>query len=80
MVLFRYDNPAKRLDLPDGCADLITMNQGLHHLDQNGLLGFLAEVKRLLRPGGECRCHRHRRPCAVLDAGLVLGSFAGGVG
>ena len=52
VVLFRYDNPGKRLDLPDECADLVTMNQGLHHLEQSGLVAFLKEIQRVLRPGG----------------------------
>jgi SAM-dependent methyltransferase len=33
-------------------VDLVTINQGLHHLNQAGLMDFLAQVKRILRPGG----------------------------
>lgn len=40
------------LRLPSGCADLVTMNQGLHHLPQARLPFFLAEVMRILRPSG----------------------------
>ena len=32
--------------------DLVTMNQGLHHLPQSHLLEFVGEVYRILRPGG----------------------------
>jgi len=28
------------------------MNQGLHHLPQSQILPFLAQVRRILRPGG----------------------------
>ncbi|CAE8659898.1 unnamed protein product [Polarella glacialis] len=38
--------------IPDSSLDLVTMMQGLHHLRQNRLLPFLAEVVRVLRPGG----------------------------
>lgn len=35
--------------LPDGCADVITISQALHWMEPNGTL---AEIARLLRPGG----------------------------
>jgi SAM-dependent methyltransferase len=38
--------------IPNDAADLVTMNQGLHHLIPSQLPGFLAEVARVLRPGG----------------------------
>lgn len=41
--------PAEDLPFPDRSFDLITICMGLHWLDQDR---FLAEVKRLLRPGG----------------------------
>lgn len=38
--------------VPSHCADLVTMNQGLHHIPQEHLPLFLKEVYRVLRPGG----------------------------
>eukprot|EP00756_Hemistasia_phaeocysticola_P008399 Hpha_TRINITY_DN14610_c2_g13::TRINITY_DN14610_c2_g13_i1::g.48367::m.48367 len=45
-------NLCDNLDVPTGAADLITMNQGLHHLPPCQLPAFLSEVVRILRPGG----------------------------
>lgn len=38
--------------IPSGAADLVTMNQGLHHLPPSLLRSFLREVRRVLRPNG----------------------------
>ncbi|CUE70093.1 FAD-linked oxidase, putative, partial [Bodo saltans] len=38
--------------VPSNTADLVTMNQGLHHIPQERLADFLREVHRVLRPGG----------------------------
>jgi SAM-dependent methyltransferase len=38
--------------IPDNSADLVTINQGLHHIPPARLLPFLREVLRILRPGG----------------------------
>lgn len=38
--------------VPDGACDLVTMNQGLHHLPPDRIMSFLAAVRRVLRPGG----------------------------
>ena len=40
------------LEVPDASVDLVTMMQGLHHIPQQHLPGFLQEVVRVLRPGG----------------------------
>jgi SAM-dependent methyltransferase len=61
-----FGNPV-RFDLPTDCANLVTMNQGLHHLPPSKLPAFLAEVRRVLRPGGifivrEHDCSEHLRP------------------
>ena len=50
-VFIDYKNPT-RLDIPDNAADLVTLNQGLHHFPQQSLIPFLQEVYRVLRPGG----------------------------
>lgn len=41
--------PAERCELPDACADLITVAQALHWFD---LERFYAQVRRVLKPGG----------------------------
>jgi SAM-dependent methyltransferase len=41
--------PAERLDVPDACADLVTVAQSLHWFD---LDRFWPEVRRVLRPAG----------------------------
>ena len=38
--------------IPDGVVDLVTMNQGLHHLPPDQIHDFLIAVRRILRPGG----------------------------
>ncbi|TEB18997.1 oxidoreductase [Perkinsus sp. BL_2016] len=40
------------LPIPSNSVDLVTMNQGLHHLHQNQIVNFLKIVYRILRPGG----------------------------
>ena len=50
-VFIDYKNPT-RLDVPDSAADLVTLNQGLHHFPQHCIVPFLQEVYRVLRPGG----------------------------
>ena len=42
----------EKLDISTESADLVTMNQGLHHLPQACLMQFLSEIRRILRPGG----------------------------
>ena len=54
-VAFDYvsDVAAEKLDkIPSGSVDLVTMNQGLHHIPLQNLFGFLTEVLRMLKPGG----------------------------
>ena len=46
-----YENPVK-IDIPSSSADLITLNQGLHHQPQDKLMQFLSEIYRILRPNG----------------------------
>jgi predicted methyltransferase len=38
--------------VPANCCDLVTINQGLHHLPPASLPLFLRGVRRMLRPGG----------------------------
>jgi SAM-dependent methyltransferase len=48
---FDYSAPSVA-DVPDASVDVITMLQGLHHMPQDRLMGFLADMRRALRPGG----------------------------
>lgn len=48
---------ARRVPLPDGCADLVTMLDVVEHLAPAELDAALAEVLRLLRPGGRLLVH-----------------------
>eukprot|EP00591_Stephanopyxis_turris_P015246 CAMPEP_0195541584 /NCGR_PEP_ID=MMETSP0794_2-20130614/51160_1 /TAXON_ID=515487 /ORGANISM="Stephanopyxis turris, Strain CCMP 815" /LENGTH=1794 /DNA_ID=CAMNT_0040675687 /DNA_START=95 /DNA_END=5479 /DNA_ORIENTATION=+ len=46
------DNANEKLAvIASDSIDLVTMNQGLHHIPIEKLYGFLTEVKRILRPG-----------------------------
>jgi FAD/FMN-containing dehydrogenase len=42
----------EELPIPSNSVDLVTMNQGLHHLHQEQVTNFLKIVYRILRPGG----------------------------
>lgn len=44
------------LGFPDGAFDLVYIREVLHHI--HGLVGFLKEVKRILKPGGVVCCLR----------------------
>eukprot|EP01129_Flabellula_baltica_P011862 TRINITY_DN5265_c0_g1_i1.p1 TRINITY_DN5265_c0_g1~~TRINITY_DN5265_c0_g1_i1.p1 ORF type:complete len:846 (-),score=152.13 TRINITY_DN5265_c0_g1_i1:17-2554(-) len=46
-----YENPTLQF-LDDEISDLVTINQGLHHLPQEQILSFIREIYRVLRPGG----------------------------
>ena len=39
-------------NMDNECVDLVTMNQGLHHLPQLQIIEFLEEIYRVTRPGG----------------------------
>jgi SAM-dependent methyltransferase len=71
------DNAALKLScIPSGSIDLITMNQGLHHIPIEKLHGFLVEVNRILSPNGVFIIREHdlevngedgKVPYAMLD-------------
>lgn len=61
--------------IPDESADLVTMNQGLHHLPQNHIMKFLAEIWRILRPGGFVIIREHdAKPLQVLHCTSFMSS------
>eukprot|EP01124_Arcella_intermedia_P030358 TRINITY_DN6633_c0_g1_i1.p1 TRINITY_DN6633_c0_g1~~TRINITY_DN6633_c0_g1_i1.p1 ORF type:complete len:1288 (+),score=268.88 TRINITY_DN6633_c0_g1_i1:8-3871(+) len=51
-VPFDILNVDPNLAIPNESVDLVTMNQGLHHIPQEQLPVFLNLVWRILRPGG----------------------------
>lgn len=51
-ICFDYSQDTQIAHLTSGSCDLITMNQGLHHIPEHRLDGFLQEIRRLLKPGG----------------------------
>lgn len=50
-VTFRYGG-AERIDLPDASTDVVMMFKSLHHVPRAELDNALAEIARILRPGG----------------------------
>lgn len=66
-----YSNVAvPKWDIPNESADLVTMNQGLHHLSYEEIPKFLSEVRRILRPGGLfiMREHDAKPPAKVISS------------
>jgi SAM-dependent methyltransferase len=51
----RFANATHRIPCPDGCASAVYSSHMIEHLDRNEARAFLAEVKRVLRPGGIVR-------------------------
>lgn len=51
----RYANAASRIPCPAGCAAAVYSSHMIEHLDRVEARAFLAEVKRVLRPGGVVR-------------------------
>ena len=66
----------KLISIPTGVVDLVTMNQGLHHIPIDNLFDFLNEVKRIMSPNGTFIIREHdlctdaidgKVPYAMLD-------------
>eukprot|EP00927_Polykrikos_kofoidii_P039712 TRINITY_DN34044_c0_g1_i1.p1 TRINITY_DN34044_c0_g1~~TRINITY_DN34044_c0_g1_i1.p1 ORF type:complete len:1636 (-),score=267.52 TRINITY_DN34044_c0_g1_i1:22-4929(-) len=69
------------MDVPSEVADLVTLNQGLHHLPQDKLHTFLEEVFRILRPGGVFILREHDASPELMDvldlAHSIFNAFTG---
>eukprot|EP01130_Rhizamoeba_saxonica_P011264 TRINITY_DN4671_c0_g1_i1.p1 TRINITY_DN4671_c0_g1~~TRINITY_DN4671_c0_g1_i1.p1 ORF type:complete len:1492 (-),score=328.12 TRINITY_DN4671_c0_g1_i1:22-4221(-) len=80
-----YDNPVNMGHIEGESADIITMNQGLHHLPQNHLMQFVENIYRILRPGGifivrehDLDLERHPQLLPMLDvAHMVFNAVTG---
>lgn len=44
--------PISASEIPDASVDLVTCHIGLHHAPEDALEGFVASIRRMLRPGG----------------------------
>jgi len=70
-------------EIPDSSVDLVTLNQGLHHLPPNQIIQFLQGVHRILRPGGcfitrEHDLDKDRKLIPMLDcAHMVFNALTG---
>jgi len=74
-VKFDYTSELARekLDIiPSNSIDLVTMNQGLHHIPLENLYDFLFEVKRILHPQGLFIIREHDLKLST-DRGLSSG-------
>lgn len=60
-----YQNPSK-IDMPSACVDMVTLMGGLHHMPQGQVMSFLAEVNRILKPGGLFLVREHDSSAGLL--------------
>jgi SAM-dependent methyltransferase len=51
----RFANAASRIPCPDGCSCAVYSSHMIEHLDRSEARAFLAEVMRVLQPGGVVR-------------------------
>ncbi len=72
--------------IPDSSCDLVTLNQGLHHLLPEQLSYFLAAVYRVLRPGAlfiirehDLDTHKHPHLLPMLDCAHMVFNAGTGV-
>jgi len=51
----RWADAARRIPFPDGSVDVVYSSHMIEHLDRAGARRLLAEIRRVLRPGGVAR-------------------------
>lgn len=66
-----YD-PVDPAVVPDGSVDLVSSFIGLHHCPDDRLDGFVASVRRMLRPGGRLLLREHDVDDDVMDTFVAL--------
>jgi SAM-dependent methyltransferase len=66
----RWANAVRRIPCPDSAAEVVYSSHMIEHLDQAEARRFLAEVRRVLRPGGIVRL-------AAPDLGLLVDNYLG---
>ncbi len=74
--------PMDAAKLPDASFDLVTCYIGLHHIDPPRLAGFVASIRRVLRPGGlfVVRDHDVGGPAMDVFVSLAHTVFNAGLG
>jgi SAM-dependent methyltransferase len=70
MENIRWANAVRQIPCPDSAADVVYSSHMIEHLDRDEARRFLAEVRRVLRPGGIVRL-------AVPDLGRLLDDYLG---
>jgi SAM-dependent methyltransferase len=66
----RFANAANRIPCPAGCSSAVYSSHMIEHLDRAEARAFLAEVMRVLRPGGVVRL-------AAPDLSLLVRAYLG---
>lgn len=74
LLFLRAD--AKRLPLPDGCAELVTSNSLVHHIPDPRAV--FREIARIVRPGGGILIRDLVRPESEEELAQLVGAHAAG--
>jgi ubiquinone/menaquinone biosynthesis C-methylase UbiE len=74
LLFLRAD--AKRLPLPDACADLVTSNSLVHHIPDPRAV--FREIARIFRPGGSILIRDLVRPESKEELARLVGAHAAG--
>jgi ubiquinone/menaquinone biosynthesis C-methylase UbiE len=74
LLFLRAD--AKRLPLPDACADLVTSNSLVHHIPDPRAV--FREIARIVRPGGSILIRDLARPESEGELAALVKTHAGG--
>jgi SAM-dependent methyltransferase len=81
VAMGNYD-PFDAARIPDASVDLVTNFIGLHHCPTDRLEGFVASIRRVLRPGGRLLHRDHDVDGPTMDTFVALAHdvFNAGVG